>query len=257
MSRRPTIPGPIDDKAVGIALVNEKSCLFDGVDERISIGDVSELAFERTNAFSLSCWFKTTTTAICILMSKRLNTGTKRGYSFALFGTADKFNIDIDNDDGSNRIDVDFATGVGEFSDGNWHHVVMTYDGSSTAAGAKLYVDNILKTPTVLFDNLSATILTTAPFSIASRNLADSFWEGNLDETVVHNKDLSASEVSDLFNSGTPLNPLLLSTGVNVVGYWRMGDGDVFPTLKDSSKNTNDGTMQNMEAGDIVIDTPP
>ena len=41
--------------------------------------------------------------------------------------------------------------------DGNWHHVVVTYDGSSTAAGMKLYIDGSEESVTAIEDGLSAT----------------------------------------------------------------------------------------------------
>ena len=42
----------------------------------------------------------------------------------------------------------------------------------------------------------------------------------------------------------------------NIQAYWRMGDGDTFPTILDNSSNSNNATMTNMDAGDIEEDTP-
>ena len=40
------------------------------------------------------------------------------------------------------------------------------------------------------------------------------------------------------------------------LSWWRMGDGDTFPTLTDNGSGGNDGTMTNMSSGNIVEDVP-
>jgi len=72
----------------------------------------------------------------------------------------------------------------------------------------------------------------------------------------VWNKELSLAEVTEIYNGGAPTNLLAHSAAANLVGWLRMGDGDTFPTLTDNSTGGNDGTMTNMEAGDIVNDAP-
>ena len=73
-----------------------------------------------------------------------------------------------------------------------------------------------------------------------------------VDEVAIWSTDESAN-VAAIYNGGVTHDlSLLTSTPVN---WWRMGDGDTFPTLADNI-GTLDFTMTNMNAGDIVNDTP-
>ena len=62
-------------------------------------------------------------------------------------------------------------------------------------------------------------------------------------ETPKEITTLSTSPTVDL----TDLSPYFWS---------RMGDGDTYPTLTDHGSGGNDATMVNMDASDIVTDTP-
>lgn len=72
----------------------------------------------------------------------------------------------LNNITGNNYIDVNGSTNV---CDGTTRTVAASYDGSSTAAGVKLYVNGTLETPTVNKDTLSATIVTTQPIYIGNQ----------------------------------------------------------------------------------------
>ena len=50
--------------------------------------------------------------------------------------------------------------------------------------------------------------------------------------------------------------PTDLSGASGLIGWWRMGDTAIFPTIPDASTNSNNGTMTNMSSGDITTDTP-
>ncbi len=231
---------------------SEKSLLFDGVNEYVGIGDVTELKFERTDPFSISCWFKTTSVAGGYVVNKRENGAPNRGYAIFI-STTGEVEVLIQNQS-TNRIYVE-TTAAG-FNDGVWHNAIMTYDGSSNASGVSIYVDGNSEALNTNDNTLSATIDSTAIFSLGSANGASNFFDGSLDDAAVYNKELSAAEVSTIFNGGRP--PDLRTTGptVNLVGYWRMGDDATFPAIPDDSTNSNDGTMTNMESGDIVDDAP-
>ncbi len=75
---------------------------------------------------------------------------------------------------------------------GAWHHLAMTWDGSSTVLG---YLDGTLD------DDYSTTGfgLTSAPFVIGDVNGGDDL-VGDLDELVYYDRALSAAEVAALAN---------------------------------------------------------
>ena len=76
-------------------------------------------------------------------------------------------------------------------------------------------------------------------------------FDGNIDEVTIYNAELTSGEVTTLYNSGTPSEP----STTNLVSYYKMGDGDTYPTITDN-QGSNNGTMTNMGSEDIVLDTP-
>ena len=81
---------------------------------------------------------------------------------------------------------------------------------------------------------------------------SSNFSIGGIDEAAIFNSELSQSDITAIYGSGTPID---LSSYSSLVSWWRMGDGDTFPTLTDN-KGTNNGTMTNMTSGNIVTDVP-
>ncbi|WP_281684551.1 thiamine pyrophosphate-binding protein, partial [Thalassobaculum salexigens] len=95
-------------------------------------------------------------------------------------------------------------------------------------------IDGANETLTVETDNLSTSMVATEPFKLSGQYRP---WDGNLDECSVWDKELSAAEVASIASG--PSNLLSHSAAANLVGWWRMGDGDTFPTLTDNSTNRN------------------
>src|SRR5690606_8155900 len=93
--------------------------------------------------------------------------------------------------------------------------------------------------------------------SIGTRSTASTQlpFDGRLAELAAYDKELSAGEVSAIYNSGLPPNLLSVGPTGNLIGYWRPGEHS-YPTVPDLSPSGNDGTMTNMAANDIVVDAP-
>jgi hypothetical protein len=92
-------------------------------------------------------------------------------------------------------------------SSNTWYHLVYTDDGSKTFAGMKLYINGnlisgangSLGTYTGMPNGTSAVILGNAAWNINPQYKH----KGKLDETAIwKNRELSALEVSELYNSG-------------------------------------------------------
>lgn len=229
--------------------VNAKSLLFDGVNQFVDFGDKPDFRFERTDPFSISIWFKTTT-ASRTLWSKKSSTAVNPGY-FCHFHGGSRIEFHLV---GSGGGEIDVETTVSEFNDGIWRHVVMAYSGSSLASGVRIYMEGVLQTLTINSDALTASMLNSRVLKAGVVGTSSEAWSGNLDEMSVWGKQLSAGEVTSIYNSGNPND--LIKTGIsNLTSWWRMGDGDIFPTITDNVGN-NDGTMTNMLANDIVSDVP-
>lgn len=224
-----------------------KSVLFGGADEYVVVGDVGN--FERTDAFSASFWFKTSNAGAMMIISRQTNSGLFPGWN--IFIEAGKIKVALINNNGTaNRLFIETNS---TFNDGTWHHCLMTYAGTSNTSGLLTYIDGSLAAITVLTNALSASILTSANFQISGRDGPNVVLTGNVNEVALYDRVLTASEVTDIYNSGSSNDLSLLTTSGDLLNWWRMGDNDSFPTLFDN-KGTKDATMVNMESGDIVLD---
>ena len=151
-----------------------------------------------------------------------------------------------------------FYASSSEIGDGNWHHVVLTMDGVPSSNTYKLYLDGALIDTHArthgTADDLADGILYIGKYS------SGLLYDGQLDEIGVWLGDiLSLAEVQALYNSGVPIDLQTdagdYASSGSLTSYWKMGDGDTFPTLTDS-EGGSDATMTNMIAGDIVSDVP-
>jgi len=150
-------------------------------------------------------------------------------------------------------------TSASVFSNNIWAQIAIVQNGISPV----LYVDGIAVAQGFLIETNKAFWFTGVPGldngRIASRNINNAGetnnFQGNIDEVRVWNTDLSSAQMVTHYNSGQPLDPILEPLQSNLITAYRMGDGDLFPTIKDN-KSSNDGTMINMDAGDIVADVP-
>ncbi len=233
---------------------NYYSLLFGGTNEYVNMGNV--LNFERTDAFSISLWCKTTTNDK-FLIAKNSGTAPYAGYAVYLNGGTYTGAITflLSNTSSTNEFQVFTTTAT--INNGNWHHCICTYDGSSLVSGMHIYIDGEIVDLTIWKNTLTGSIITTAPFRIGQWDGTGYAFEGNIDETSVYNKELSLPEVEAIYNSGIPTNLKNLSSASNMVAYWRCGDGDTYPTILDHSDSGFNGTMTNMESGDIIADAPP
>jgi Concanavalin A-like lectin/glucanases superfamily len=225
------------------------SLVFGGTDEYVAVGDV--LNFERTDAFSFSLWFKMTSAQDAYILTKHSGATTYTGYNFGSQAATTVF-WRITNNYATNSINL--STVSSGWNDDEWHHAVCTYDGSSTAAGAHIYIDGVDQTLTVDQDDLSASIITSAPLCIGAQGGGTPF-TGSVDEVAAYDVELTLGAILELYNTGNPIDLTKVSSAGDLVGYWRCGDGDLYPYIADRSSSGNDGTMTNMEATDIVNDS--
>lgn len=234
--------------------VSTKSLVFDGTNEHVLIGDVAALDFERTAPFSISCWFKTSSATNQTLFIKRGAGPAFTGYALIMLSTGNLRWELVGNAGSSALIRADSTTVF--FADDEWHHVVVTTDGSSTVGGLTIYVDDVA-VPLTTSGTLAVTILNSDPAAIgyAVQESANPML-GSIDEVAVYDKELSAGEVTTVYNKGATIDHAVTGPTGDLVGYWEMGDGATFPTIPDASTNSNDGAMTNMVSGDIQNDVP-
>jgi hypothetical protein len=229
---------------------NEYSVLTDGVDEWVDCGVVS--ALNATQNFSISCWVKANTSADGEILGTFTSAGNMIGLNFAV--SSNVISISVRNGP------VTYSSHSATLNTGQWYHVVMVFDGTQGTATdrIKAYLDgsNVARSGGS-GTNPTTSNTSTKSFDIGGLRDASVYRDVYMDEVAIFDYSLDASQVSSIYNSGVPTD-LDNTSGVTApIHWWRMGDGDTYPTITDvGTTGGNNGTMTNMEAGDITADTP-
>lgn len=234
---------------------NVKSVQFDGVDERVDFGTNTDFRFDRLTPFSVSGWIKfgTVLSVQSVFGNMGLSTSPRGWRVNAGVNSQKTIGLHL-SASSSNQIVVHSTTA---YTDGLWHNFVITYSGSGLASGVTIYVDGAAVAKTVTADSLTNTTVTANNLRAASSADAtpSQYFSGSLDELAIWNKELNTSEVTEIYSSGNPSNLSGHSAVANLLHWYRMGDGDTFPTIQDKI-GLNNGTCINMEALDIQEDAP-
>jgi len=235
------------------SLFSYRSAVFNGTDEYITMGNV--LGFERTDAFSMSCWIKTTDAGQVVFMGKMAGATAYPGYELYM-DTSERlaFHI-INNALANNTIRV---RGNDTINDNTWKHICVTYDGSSSASGVSLYINGSQIATTTEQDGLTGSTLNSNNLCIGRRDgSASLYYAGNICEAAIHNKELSAVEVEWIYNGGQPQDLRGPGASTNLVGWWPLGEDVSGTTAPDRSVNSNNGTLTNMTAYANVLNNYP
>ena len=237
-------------------LSNTYSISFDGIDDNIDCGNIS--ALNGATQATWSCWYKKTASGATYFM------GTWGGASARVFlpyqygqGASAIMYVYMGSSTGSNRLMFQNATNC-VINLNTWYHMAFVYNESESSNSDKLkfYLDGTeLPNETTGFA-LTSLNTVTASFGIGAP-FTTGFLTGNLDEIAIWNKALTSTQVQSIYNATSSGLTKDLSTieSSNLKHWWRMGDGDTYPTITDNAGN-NDGTMTNMSSTDIVSDTP-
>jgi hypothetical protein len=176
-----------------------KSLLLDGVNELIKADINAAYNFDINNTFSLSVWIKANTISTVssnFLLAKYSNPPA-RGYYIAV--QANKIVFSLQSNGGTNGIIV--AT-VNTFNTNQWYNIVATYDGSSFAAGVKIYVNGINEPIDVTSDTLTASILTLEPLTVGGTTTPPRYFDGYVASSRVWDIELNAADIITEYNGG-------------------------------------------------------
>jgi len=162
---------------------------FDGVNDYVKLPNFAK---PTSGQISILAWFKATATAQRQIIDMR-ETSSSGVYLGVNYVAGDVYAA-INND--ANLLLLSPSTA---FNDGAWHHVAVTYNGLSP----KLYADGVLVNTTSASASMVGSTFTS---SIGSRYTKDSlFFNGSIDEVMIFNRALSASEIRLLYeNPGYP-----------------------------------------------------
>ncbi len=204
-----------------------KALDFNGSSDYIDAGNPADLQI--TGALTLSAWIKTintSTTPGMIIGKDTLAPSQER--CFAMYRYLSKARFFISKSGSLSTVESTSA-----INDGNWHHIVAINDGTDL----KMYVDGVLEETNSggggTIDNGNS------PFNIGRRvgsiTSNNNWFNGSISNVASFNSALTASQVSTLFNFGTPETNI----SFNPVAWWKLDDQTA---ITDSSGNGNTGT---------------
>ena len=212
---------------------------FDGTNDHIVVSDNSALDFG-TGDFTVALWHKSDAQHDQPFINKKTTfSDNTAGWTIYMENGNDQMRCRIAG--GSSNVAV--SAGTKSVSDNNWHFTTMVRSGDNLY----LYTDGVLEGSTTGVNSLDV-------------DNSDDLYIGrggslypqiSVSSVSLYNVAKSAEEVYAIYQKGITYDESSLS---GLVGYWRMGDdtSKAYPTIADSSSNSNDGTITNGASDDIV-----
>lgn len=211
---------------------------FDGINDYVTFGNNSVL---RTNETTLSVWvysksFRTCNSG-CVIAGK-YNTANQRTF---YMGYTPGNVWCIVSKDGTYTIGTTGfpLTAPISLPENTWVNLVCSY--SPSAHNVSFYYNGVINY-SVYDADYTNTFASTANFSIGN-NLpysATQFFRGMIDEVMLFNRNLSGSEINELYtNQSTSLDAFAGDT--NLAGYWRLNATSGLTAIDD--KSTSNGSL--------------
>ena len=170
-----------------------KAARFDGK-VFVDLGDTGD--FERTDPFSFGGWIRAEGKGTHVPIARMDNTRDFRGYN--IFIHERRIYVHLIHKWPSNTI---LVVSRGTIDLDRWHHVMVTVDGSSKAAGVTIYLDGSREPAEITHDTLTGSLRTDKPLYLGRRYTERSY-RGLLDDVRIYDRALSADEVKGLAARG-------------------------------------------------------
>ena len=229
---------------------------FDGIDDIIEAPRLN-----LTSAICVSFWMKTTATGVQWIVNEDRTSGTNRNWAILL--ASNKLNFLVYHTDGTNTQFI--RSTASEVQDGNWHNVIFTWDGTTTANAFKTFIDGGNEESTTA---TSSGIRNLSTFGLAIGSVQQNAgfrFDGQLSNVAIFNTSLPATgteSVESLYNYGTPPN---IASYSGLQGWYELDASATFDgsnwSIPDASSNSNTGTssgmtVANLVQSDLIINAP-
>ena len=214
----------------GVPYVN-RALSLDGDGDYVEIPDTDDLSFgdgSSDSPFSISVWIYMDDASGFDIISKADE------YRFLVTAAADKLALILEDDSASNATIGRSSDTVLTSYEGEWIHIVATYDGSGSASGIKLYL-NGARIDDTSGESGSYVAMENTSSDVEIGFYSSAYADGKIDEVRIWNIARTKEEIRADMNQPIE-NPELLP---NLVGYWNFDDG----TADDSSLYGNHGTL--------------
>ena len=198
---------------------------FDGVNDYV---DTNSSTIVPANDFSISCWVNFYVVGDGVFLGAQ-NSGNG-GYLFYYTGSAlSSFKVASGGPGNNGNVTYTWTP-----TTSTWYHLVTTV---SSTGGMKLYIDGSEVASDADTDDVISQANTYCIGARDNNGALSLYFDGKMDEVVIYNRALSASEVTRLYNT-TGLAYSASTLGQNLVAYYPF-DVDA----NDMSGNDNDGTV--------------
>ena len=233
--------------------VDTKSLEFDGVDEGVELAPfIPYIGGDEQGTFS--CWVK-----------PHDSSGTRTFTSFGGPGASNIVSFHQENlkikaylwDNGVRHWQV--VTLADVLTVNQWHHVALVHDGVEP----KIYVNGVNQGdwhraslgPAWIKD---IALVLWGYIGIHWAGFPTGYFDGLMAEWIYYQTALSAAQISDLYNSGSPPNPKKLDSWPDHAYYLRAENADNYDNfgMYDQGDNAEVVGSLNMEAADQKTDTP-
>jgi hypothetical protein len=173
---------------------------FDGTDDYVDMGNVSELDFGDSQDFTIAAWINRGTYATDdTIVAKRISYASgDEGYALRI---RDSDDLQFEVSDGTNEFEL---IGTSKITSAGWYHVVVVFD-EDNETNTTVYLNSI-EDKKVTYGTIGnvTTLTNTDSFRVGSESggaLTRPF-DGQIDEVKVLNYALTAEQVRNDYNSG-------------------------------------------------------
>ena len=217
---------------------NNNSALFDGTNDHMTMAGLTNDI--DSGAGSVSMWVKQDSTSINNSYYKA-SVDSNNNISITYINSAQVMMFQYKAGGTAELIDSAFAFE----GNNNWYHVVLTYD--TAADGGNGEVKGFVNTTQAgSTQAIAGTFSGTIDNVMTGKNtLADnSFVAGHVSQMTIWTTALTTAQIAQLYNGGTPGNPLMNSNIANLIGWYGFNEGSG-TSVADLSGTGNTATFVN------------
>lgn len=191
---------------------------FDGIDDKIENDDSIPASLNGLSAVTLSLWVKSDVTYQNrdILFTREptsadVEFGIRYDASGAMGGGVNGIKASIRTT--SNHTQIESSSDVQTTS---WQHLALTWQDDPNDSHLKLYINGTLDTP--LYDRCPIYgVITGIQKLMLGCGTKNRYWDGLMDEVRIYGRELTATEISNIFNE-------VAVSDADLILYWKFDD---------------------------------
>jgi hypothetical protein len=229
---------------------NTRSIELDGASEYFQeSSNIIQTTMQADNVYTVSFWMKTSDVSQQTIMSNN-NNPTIRATTEIFIDSNQRINFRI----GGNSTTYYQIRANVQLTLGNWQHVAIVYTGNPTGNSNRVFINGSPSGINVVNDTFGGNISTLAyRFGFRPNGVADRY-DGLLDEFSIWDKNLSSSEISEIYNSGAPGDLNQHSVFSNLKHWYRFELPSSTVVLDE--RGASDLSLININSSNFVTDVP-